>query len=452
MRVAGLLRSFAFRLAMLHLAALLVTSALIVALMYWLVVERPLEVARATVEREARIAADIYILDGQAATIRALERRAAGRSPRRAFHALIAPDGAVVTANLPTWPRPSSGGWLRFEADQYRDGTESEYFVLAFDRTFRDGARLIVGRDIDDIDERDEVLREEIPWAIPVLLLFGIAGGVLLSRAVGRRIDALGHAARVVIAGDLSGRVQVSGSGDDFDRLGQTINLMLGRMQESMAAISRVSDSVAHELRTPLARLRADLETALDATPADREASLARAIGEAARLQNTFDALLRIARLETGRHVLVETEIDLVALLRDAAEFHEPPLAEAAVPLTLDLPDALPFRGDRDLLFQAISNLLDNAAKHAPGGGATLSAKVEGADVVIAVADTGPGVDPAHVDRLAERFHRAPASAATDGIGLGLTLVAAVARAHGGCLVAVNQAPGLAVALRLPRR
>src|SRR5690606_14628152 len=276
------------------------------------------------------------------------------------------PSGATVTANLPSWPRSPGDEWIRVEADIAQEGDEDEHEALVSDRTFPDGTRLLVGRDIDDLDEIQEAVTDTLVWLLPAVVLLSLGGGALMSRAVGRRIEGVAAAARGVIAGDLSERVALRGSGDDFDRLGDTLNLMLDRIEQAMESVRRVSDSVAHELRTPLTRLRASLAE-LERT-GDREA-IAEAVQEAERLETIFNAVLRIARIEAAGNLRSTERVDLSALLADATELYQPEAEDRNQVLAVDVEPELVVEGDRDLLFQAVANLLDNAVKFSPEGG-----------------------------------------------------------------------------------
>lgn len=449
-----LFRSLTFRLALIYLALFSLSVVLLLGVTWWMTVVRPLEDVRVSILREADALGDIYIVDGAAALEAALARRAATVSDRKAFHAYTGTDGRIV-ANLPSWPAKAASGWARFEADLYVDGDEEDHEALIHEQNFRDGARLIVGRDIEDIDEREEVIEQLILWGGVAVLILGLAGGVVMSLAVGRRIEAVNATARKVIAGDLSGRVPTRGSGDDFDRLGDTLNLMLARIEALVEAVSRVSDSVAHELRTPLARLQADLGELGGAGGAgDRARLIEAAAAEAARLQATFDSLLRIARLETGRHAIERRPVDLAKLLADAAELYAPEAEDQGKTLDVSIDAGLATRGDANLLFQAVTNLLDNALKHTPPGsrvrltGRQLAGTPNGA--LIEIADDGPGIAAEHRERVVERFYRVPGSEGRPGLGLGLSVVDAVARAHGARLELADDGPGLAVRFHLP--
>jgi signal transduction histidine kinase len=371
---------------------------------------------------------------------------------RRGFHVLVAADGRTLAANLPSWPETAAGSWTEIEADVHAAGLEVDHQALMLDRRLADGARLLIGRDVEDLDDREEVLRDIGVALLLAAILLGTAGGVLMSITVGRRVDAIGAAARSVIAGDLSRRLPAGRGRSDFDRLAATLNLMLERIEALVGSVRRVSDSVAHELRTPLARLHAALAEMEGAEP-DQQARLLRAASlEAERLGQVFDAVLRIARIESGRHAAVRRNVDLGALLEDAADYHAPVAQQRGIILETEIAPCLEVTGDPDLLFQAVSNLLDNALKYTPRGGRVrLSGAADGQGARIAVADTGPGIPPEHRARVTERFYRIPETADAGGIGLGLALVSAVAALHESALTFGDAGPGLTVTWVLPR-
>lgn len=448
-----LLASFSFRLALLYATLFTLSVSILLALFYWISIRGPIEQVEAGLVAEGARLEAIYREQGAAALAATLDRRAEMPAQRQAYHALIAPDGSVLAANLPSWPPQAGQRWLRIEADIYRDGDEFDHEALVLDRRLPDGGRLMIGRDVQDIDELDEGIRVGALWLMPVMALLVIAGGGLMSRAIGRRIDAVGATARRVMAGDLSERIPVRGSGDDIDRLGETLNAMLERIETSVESVRRVSDSVAHELRTPLTRLQAELN-ALQAAPPDRRAALTEAAAEEAnRLGRMFDAVLRISRIEARRHQPEMRPVDLSALLEDAADYHAPQAEERGLAMAMRIDPALEIVGDRDLIFQAVSNLLDNAIKFTPPGGrVALSATRAGNEVRLRIADSGPGIPAAHREKVTERFFRAPETEAVPGFGLGLSLVAAVAKLHGAQLHLDDAGPGLAVNWALPAR
>ncbi|MCC7268125.1 MAG: HAMP domain-containing histidine kinase [Caulobacteraceae bacterium] len=454
--LSRLYRSLTFRLALAYLALFMLSVAALLGGAYVAGVLNPLDRVQDGVEREAEALVAAYPREPRAAFVARLEARAAASDRRPAYHALIAPDGRLIAGNIPTWPAPKAQrDWLRFEFESYDTGDEIEHEALARDVTFADGVRLIVGRDTEDLDEREDFLSETLVWGAGLSILIGLAGGLMMSLTVGRRLDAVARAARTVIAGDLSGRVEVRGSGDDFDTLAETLNEMLARIEQLVQSISRVSDSIAHELRTPLTRLHADLEELTEASRRSPQTHrLARqAKAEAERLQSIFDSLLRIARIEAGRHVAEFKPVDLSTLLSDVAEFHRPEAEGKHQALVEKVDPDLTVEGDPNLLFQAVSNLLDNAVKYAPAHGKiTLTARRDGESVVLSVCDTGPAVAAEHHPKLTERFFRAPDAAQAPGAGLGLALVAAVVSLHDGKLAFENLVGGFCANIALPSR
>jgi signal transduction histidine kinase len=451
-----LLRSLSFRLAMLY-AGLFTASLLILFAGYYAIAIRlPLRENERVVQHEATALANTYIVDGEQALTARLRARDAVHDHHpdhhKAFHAFIDRRGRVVTTNLPSWPRAVRSDWQRLEADLFVDGDEIDYEALTLDRRFADGARLIVGRDIGNISEREHALKSAAYFVIGGSILLGLFGGIFMSRAIGRRLDAVSATARRVMAGDLAQRVPVRGSGDDFDRLAETLNLMLGRIESAMDSVRRVSDNVAHELKTPLTRLRGRLEAAPAAqSPADRHQAFAAALDEVGRMETIFNAILRISRIEAARHAPELRVTDISMLIEDAADFYQPEAEAKGIALTIAIDTRLRAACDADLIFQALANLLDNAIKYGLAGGhITVTGRTEQDNVVVAVIDDGPGVDDDALDKLTERFFRV-APEATPGIGLGLSLVAAIANLHGHKLVLTNRNPGLSAELIVGR-
>ena len=242
------------------------------------------------------------------------------------------------------------------------------------------------------------------------------------------------------------GKRLIVGKGDEFDELGLSLNAMLDRNEELVASLGRVSDSIAHELRTPLARLL----SALDAMDRQEAGAIEAAKAEAERLQQTFDALLRIARLDTGRHRIRRDPVQLDELVTDAVEFYAPEAEARGQDLIANL-EPCAVTGDRDLLFQAVANVLDNGIKFAPRNGSVrVRLKSEGSMALLAISDTGPGVPNEHRRRLSERFYRAPGSESVSGTGLGLTLTEAIVSAHHGNLGFAGVVGDFSAEIRLP--
>jgi signal transduction histidine kinase len=454
-----LLRSLSFRLALTYAMLFGLSVGLLFAAGYWLRVIRPMSEVRVAVEGEASRIGAVYRKSGIDAARSALDLRAHTPAARMPFHVLVAPGGQIVAANLPSWAPAAASDLSVIEADKFVDGFEIDHSAFVRDRTMPDGGRLIVGRDVQDIVDDEDLLRTGALWMLCGSLALGITGGWLMSRAIGKRIDSVTSTALQVMEGDLSGRVPVRGTQDDFDRLSATLNLMLSRIEGLFETVRRVSDNAAHELRTPLARLAGKLEVLEQdvckdaaASPAIA-ASVAEAIAEANRLRGILAALIRISRLEGGRATLHIQRTDVVQLLEDVVEFYQPEAERRDIALTLDAHRPLVADLDLDMVFQAISNLLDNALKHVPEGSRVdVRAGRQNGELVLGVFDDGPGLLPADLDRVTEPFFRAEGSASVPGDGLGLSMLAAIAQVHGARMEFSDNRPGLGVVLRFPLR
>jgi signal transduction histidine kinase len=325
---------------------------------------------------------------------------------------------------------------------------------------FPGNQHLLVGRDLEERERLNIVLGQAIRILLGSLLVFGGLGAFIVARRALARMDAMTATSLTIMAGDLSGRLPVSGSGDELDRLAISLNAMLVRIGELMQGMKEVSDNIAHDLKTPLTRLRNSAEQALRTgkSRADDKAALERTIEESDGLIRTFNALLLIARTEAGSGADTFSEIDIHRLLSDLAEMYEPSTEEAGgrLMLHLDIACDLKVNGNRELLIQVIANLIDNALKYSlpPAHGAdpeiSISAKTSGSLLLISVADHGPGVPPLQRDKAIERFGRLDESRNKPGSGLGLSLASAVAHLHKGRLVLDDNLPGLKVILELP--
>lgn len=459
MKTRRLLRSTTFRLTLVYLC--LFTSALLVVLgiIYWHATTAVSRQINATIDAEITALAEQFNQRGLVGLIRAVERRSDPRDYSGGLYLLVDQNHRPLSGNLTRWPDAAmdAEGWVTFPLElPSRDGSVLNYGRA---RVFQLGRyRLLVGHDIQARAQIAEVIRNGLIWALVAAVAISLLGGMLVSRFLFRRIDSINATSREIMAGDLARRVPRSGRGDEFDELAGNLNGMLDQIERLIAGMRQVSDNVAHDLRSPLARLRSRLEIALmdELSPEDYRAVIEDTIAEADQLLRTFNALLAIAQVESGvlreRFEAVECE----ALLRDVAELYEPLAEDRGLKLDLELTDLARVRGDRNLLFQALSNLLDNAIKFSHAGGRIALALVPGdGEVVLRVADQGPGIPPEERDKVVRRFYRVERSRHAPGSGLGLSLVAAVVALHGGRLVLEDaepgrQPPGLRVDLVLP--
>jgi signal transduction histidine kinase len=364
------------------------------------------------------------------------------------------PNQLPLAGNLSAWPAatPAADGWLDFEFQDPRAGgrvfqARARAFIL------QDGLHLLVGRDTRELKATQHLITRALLWGTAIMLALALLGGIVMSRGMLRNIELINQTSRNIMAGDLSQRIPIRGSGDEFDQLAGNLNSMIDEIERLMDGIRHVSDNIAHDLRTPLTRLRNRLEQLQieleDGSP--HQEQVEHSIADADQLLATFAALLRIARIEAGGHTGKFESVDLAALVRDAAELYEALAEEKRLRFSTQVDASISLDADRDLLFQAITNLLDNAIKYTPAGGeVSLELKRSEKTADITISDTGSGIAEAERDKVGQRFYRLESSRSTPGSGLGLSLVKAVAKLHRAELLLEDNAPGLKATLRLP--
>jgi signal transduction histidine kinase len=363
----------------------------------------------------------------------------------------------VVAGNLDSWPQISNspGDMVEFDYERPVDGkleprrARGRVFALPGDFS------LLVAQDVHDRYLTERMFTTTLPWTVLLILVLGTAGGALMSRNMLRRLDTINRTSGEIIAGDLTRRVPLAGSGDEFDALAENLNRMLDRIERLMKGLREVTDSVAHDLRTPLNRLRNRLEESAAKLSANgaQAGEIERAIAETDQLIATFNALLLIAETDAGTTRAGMSVLDLAGVAADVAELYEPLAEEKRLNLTLIPSGAVAVEGNRSLIAQALANLVDNAIKYTPAGGRVrIRAVTTDTGVELSVADSGPGIPQADRPRVTERFVRLEASRNSPGTGLGLSLVAAVAHFHNAELVLEDNTPsGLMAVLRFPK-
>lgn len=313
------------------------------------------------------------------------------------------------------------------------------------------GRRLLVGDDEDRIEALDATVLRGFGLALAGVVILGVAGGFALSSQMHRRLAAISGTAEAIIDGDLGRRVPLRGSDDDLDRLAQTINRMLDRIGALMESLKQVSNDVAHDLRTPLTRLRQRLEAGL-ASPDEREAALEGSLADLDAILDTFAALLRIAQIEGGARRAGFRACDLASVVGTVVDAFAPSAEEAGQTLVRTTTGPVHIDGDAELLTQMLVNLVENSLRHTgPGARIEVATRVTGEGIVLTVRDDGPGVPEAERERLFDRFYRLERSRSTPGSGLGLALVAAVAKLHGAEVRLIDAEPGLEAQVVFPR-
>jgi signal transduction histidine kinase len=444
-------RNTTMRLIAAHLVLVAVSTALVLGFLYWRVGGVIDDEQRAVVEAEIRGLADDYARGAAPALAAAIGQRLAGPQDRDAIYLLATEEGRRIAGNLAGWPPTVApdAGWttLQLYRTDRTEPTEISALALRLPR----GELLLVGRDVAARAAFDRVLWRAVLWAMAALLVLALATGWFLSRLVRGRIAEIDGAARAIMAGALDRRVAVRGTGDEFDRLAGTLNAMLDRIETLVRDLRTVTDSLAHDLRSPLGRLVRHLEGAANeaASPADRQARIEQARREAEGVLAAATSLLDISRIDAGIGAEQFAEVDLARLAAGVAELYEAAAEERGLTLVCEAAPGLTVKGHDQLLALALSNLVDNALTHAPAGSTiTVSAAAEADRPELAVADHGPGIPEADRARALERFVRLDPSRGGPGSGLGLALVAAVARMHRAEVLLADNCPGLRATLR----
>lgn len=443
------LRNATSRLIAMHLVLVAVSTALVLAFVYWSTKSVIDGEVREVVEAEIRGLADEYQRLGVAGLAAGIERRLRTPGEGDDIYLLADTDGKRIAGNLAAWPKgvtPGSG-WI--ELNLRRTDTGDTVLVSAASFRLPGGERLLVGRDARARAAFDRTLVQALIWALGVTGILALATGWLLSRLVLSRIGDIAATAEEIVQGAMTRRVPVRGAGDEFDRLAGTLNRMLDRIETLVGDLRMVTDSVAHDLRSPLTRLRANLEDSLDESlgAEARRTRIERAIAEADGVLRAFTALLDIARAEAGMGRDQFETVDLHRLASDMVDLYAPTAEQKDITLTIAGGPA-EATGHPQLLANAVANLVENAIRHAPeGSDIRLETELAADGARLSVSDNGPGVAADDRERILHRFVRLDGSRGTPGAGLGLSLVAAVARMHGARLSLDDNAPGLKVTL-----
>jgi signal transduction histidine kinase len=451
-RAPSLFRSLAFRVVVVYVALFALSTGALVSFTYWNT-ERALDAETdQVIEAEITGLAEQYQRQGLAGLTDVIISRSIRGN--RGLYLLTDRNRRPIAGNLDGWPQVKARPENFIEFDyQRRIGGELEtrrargrIFVLM------GGFSLLVARDVHERYETQRLLTTTLPWSVGLMLLLGLAGGALMSRNLLTRLDSINNTSHEIMEGDLSRRVPVTGSGDEFDTLATNLNGMLERIERLMHGLREVTDSVAHDLRTPLNRLRNRLEgTLMRMAEGPQSAEIEAAVAETDRLIGTFNALLLIAEAEAGAVREAMTMVDMHVVVEGVAELYEPVAEEKGIKLEIAPSGAMQIEGNKSLISQALANLIDNAIKYTPPGGHVRVAVEETSDgAALSVADNGPGIPDEDRNRVLNRFVRLEASRNSPGTGLGLSLVAAVARLHDATLELADNAPGLKATLLFP--
>ena len=465
-----LIRTTAFRLTLIYLLLFALFAASLLVYFAWNTRRLITEQITTTVNAEIGEVTDIYARWGLRGLVLTIENRAL--RPGANLYLVTTPTGQAVAGNVGSLAPGvmASQGWSETAYRRLDEQDSRDHRALVRVSELTSGFRLLIGRDLEERQRLFGIVAKAANWSLLVVVVLGLGGGIFVARRVLRRIDAMTGTTQRIMAGDLSGRLPVGRSGDELDRLAENLNAMLERIEALMMGLKEVSDNIAHDLKTPLTRLRNRAEEALakSGSEADYRSALERTIEESDGLIRTFNALLMIARAESGQARGNMDDFDAADVARGIQELYEPLAEDSGMTLHVKTAPA-PVHGNRELISQALANLVENAIKYGkplvtaqPPDVETIvppaskeiviEARRDGASVLLSVTDHGPGIPEADRSHAVERFVRLEASRTQPGSGLGLSLASAVATLHGGELRLGDNNPGLTATLAIPAR
>ena len=444
-----LFRSAAFRVALGYIALGITVLALFAAPLWYSWRENVEQVRTELLREDVQSLTDLFHSQGPDVLTAVIAARVNRQHVANSIILFTAAKLTPLAGNLGAWPReaPDSPGVHKLTIN---DG-ERAIRAMLMRSSLPGGYNLLVGRDNSRFRPLEALFLYGLLGAIAILTLAGVLGGWLIRKALLSEVHRIRQTTCAIVEGDFSRRLPVRGDSDELDLLAQTLNRMLDQIEQLVHGVRNVSNAIAHDLRTPLAELRSRLEELSIARPASEVtfAEIEAAVADVDRVIGIFNALLRLSEIDTGARRSGFAPVDLVTVASDVAEFYQPVAELKGIDLAFEADGAPMIAGDPLLLSQALSNLVENALKYGAAGGtiAILTRRI-GSYVEIAVADQGPGIPEGEKDKIVERFYRGDASRGTPGVGLGLSLVAAVAKLHGGKLQFSDNRPGLRATLR----
>ena len=463
-----LIRTTAFRLTLVYLFIFALFAASLLVYFAWNTRRLITEQITTTVNAETGEISDIFGRRGLRGLVNTIENRAL--RPGANLYLVTTPAGQAIAGNVGSLAPGvmATTGWSETAYRRLDEQDAADHFALVRVSELSGGFRLLIGRDLEERRRLIGIVAKAAQWSVLIVVVLGLGGGIFVARRVLRRIDAMTGTTQRIMTGDLSGRLPVGRSGDELDRLAENLNAMLERIEALMMGLKEVSDNIAHDLKTPLTRLRNRAEEALakSRTEIEYRNALEQTIEESDGLIRTFNALLMIARAESGQARGNMDNFDAADVARGIHELYEPLAEDGGMSLHVKT-ESVPLHGNRELISQALANLVENAIKYGKPVPATLSpvhatdagrddilieARREGDKVLLSVTDHGPGIPLADRKHAVERFVRLEASRTQPGSGLGLSLASAVATLHGGELRLDDAHPGLVATLAIPAR
>jgi signal transduction histidine kinase len=445
-----LFRTSAFQLALVYAAIFLLSVFFLFGILYWTTIGSVSRQIDATIETEILGLAEQYERRGLNGLVDVLTERVNRSSDGGSIYLFADSSLRPIAGNLRRWPSVTlvADGQIEFDTSD-GDGQTIRYRanILSVGPNYR----LLVGRDVRELVQLNTVFKRAGIWGVAVVLVLAFTGGVFMSFSAQRKLAGINRTARRIIDGDLSQRVPITGARDEYDDLAININEMLAQIEALLGNVRHVGDSVAHDLKTPLTRLRNRLES-LAGSGVPISAELEKCVAESDSLLATFNALLRIARIESGAYRTAFSTTELTGIVEGACDLYQAAAEQKDISLNFSSTAACPIYGDSELLAQAVTNLLDNSVKYTPAGGTIdIAIREKANNLELSVTDSGLGVPEEDHRRIQQRFIRLDAARSKPGNGLGLSLVQAVADQHRGRLEMENLQPGFKVTIVLPR-
>jgi signal transduction histidine kinase len=453
--LAKTLRSSTLRLALIWIGIFGTAVAALLGYVYWSTASYMLRQSDQAIAIELAVLQEAYASGGREQLMAAIAERMSDGGFESGIYLLADPSGVPLAGNLAAWPASLKGssGWGDFSAPEWKSDAARQPLMRATFETLPDGTRLLVGEDIADLDQVTERINTALILTALLIVAVAAAAAATITRRTVGRIESINATSRAIMQSGLSERIPLRGTKDEWDELATNLNSMLERIETLMGEVKQFTDNVAHELRTPITRLRGRLEKSYNSLHDGdaQKAMIGDTIADLDSVQRIFSSLTRISQIEATDRTAAFRTIDLAEVVREVVELFDAAAEEKGGQLKTVGDQRVLVTGDRDLLFDAVANLVDNAIKHGPEAGrVTVDVRQSDAGAAIAVSDEGPGIPGDEIRNVFKRFYRLERSRRTPGNGLGLSLVAAVARLHGAQIETLDNAPGLTIRLGFP--
>jgi len=443
------------KLVFLYLALFLISSIVLLSFIYWSTVSYIFKQLDHHIEYDNQSLQSLYTTEGYKPLLDAINERL-NQYSYDSVYLLYDENKRILAGNLSKIPDGLNEGWHILKLKNLtRNTKQQEHSARIILTSLSDQLTLINGLDIDSAHQQEHMIFNSLLMGIAIVLLLGAIGGLIIGITTVRKVNVINQTILEIREGDLSIRIPSKGTDDEYDLLSDNINLMLDQIQKLMAGIKNISNNIAHDLRTPLTRLRSHLETMQRDSMNQNKDDIADAIAETDSILSTFNALLRINNVESGSQAGHFSTILITDLLEDIISFYEPVAANNNVKIQLISPENIQFIGDRDMIFQAIANLLDNAIKYSPVNTvimikSDLLAGDSSKLLEITISDNGIGISDQEKPKVFDLFYRSEKHRDHKGNGLGLSLVNAIISLHNGKITLEDNNPGLTVRIHLP--